>query len=48
MIVKEKDGYHVKSEEGKNLGGPYRSRKEAEERLRQIEAFKAMKGKAPK
>ena len=40
MIVKEKDGFHVKSESGKNMGGPYKSRKAAEVRLRQIEYFK--------
>jgi hypothetical protein len=40
MIVKRKDGYHVLSEKGKNLGGPYKTKKEAEERLRQVEYFK--------
>lgn len=39
-IVKRKDGYHVLSEEGKNLGGPYKSRGEAEKRLQQVEYFK--------
>lgn len=28
------------SESGKNLGGPYKSRKKAEERLREVEYFK--------
>ena len=46
MIVKRKDGYHVMSEtkgangRRKNLGGPYRTRKEAEKRLKQVEFFK--------
>jgi hypothetical protein len=40
MIVKKKDGYYVVSEEGKNLGGPYKKRVQAEKRLRQVEYFK--------
>lgn len=40
MITKRKDGWHVISESGKNLGGPYKSRKAAETRLRQVEFFK--------
>jgi hypothetical protein len=41
IIVKKKDGYHVISEKtGKNLGGPYKTKKEAEKRLRQVEFFK--------
>ena len=40
MIVKRKAGYHVVSEKGKNLGGPYKTRVEAEKRLRQVEFFK--------
>lgn len=43
MIVKTAKGYVVKSEKGKNLGGPYRSRKLAEKRLRQVEFFKHQK-----
>lgn len=39
-IIKREDGYHVLSEKGKNLGGPYTSREKAEERLRQVEYFK--------
>jgi hypothetical protein len=39
-IVKQKDGYHVISKEGKNLGGPYKTKKEAVKRLRQVEYFK--------
>lgn len=39
MIKKEADGYHVYSEKGKHLGGPY-SKKKAEKRLHQIEFFK--------
>ncbi len=45
MIVKGKGGYYVKSESGKNLGGPYKTRKEAQKRLAQVEYFKH-KGKA--
>jgi hypothetical protein len=37
--------YHVKSEEGKNLGGPYKSREQAEHRLKQVEYFKHKGGK---
>jgi hypothetical protein len=40
MIIKRKDGYHVVSEKGKNLGGPYKTRDEAVKRLRQVEFFK--------
>ena len=41
MIKKVKGGYQVVSEKsGKNLGGPYKTREEAEKRLRQVEFFK--------
>lgn len=40
MIVKVKEGYQVLSEKGKNLGGPYKTREEADGRLRQVEFFK--------
>lgn len=41
MIKKVKGGYKVLSEKsGKNLGGPYKTREEAEKRLRQVEFFK--------
>jgi hypothetical protein len=41
MIKKVKGGYKVISEKsGKNLGGPYKTREEAEKRLRQVEFFK--------
>jgi hypothetical protein len=43
MIKKVADGYKVTSEKGKNLGGPYKSRKEAEKRLKQVEFFKRKK-----
>jgi len=43
MIVKRKNGYFVRSEEGKNLGGPYKSRLEAMRRLKQVEFFKHKK-----
>lgn len=43
MVVKKKDGYHVMSESGKNMGGPYKTKKEAEKRLREVEYFKHKK-----
>jgi hypothetical protein len=45
MIKKVAGGYKVLSENGKkNLGGPYKTKKEAEKRLRQVEFFKHRKG----
>jgi hypothetical protein len=44
MIKKVAGGYQVLSEKGKNLGGPYKSKTEAEKRLRQVEFFKHKKG----
>jgi hypothetical protein len=44
MIVKVKGGYQVVSTKGKNLGGPYKTREEAEKRLREVEFFKHQKG----
>jgi hypothetical protein len=45
MIKKVKDGYKVLSgKTDKNLGGPYKTREEAEKRLRQVEFFKHNKG----
>jgi hypothetical protein len=43
MIKKAEGGYKVLSEKGKNLGGPYKSKKEAEKRLKQVEYFKHKK-----
>ena len=43
MIKKVAGGYKVLSEKGKNLGGPYKTKKEAETRLRQVEYFKHKK-----
>jgi hypothetical protein len=44
MIVKTPSGYMVKSEDGKkNLGGPYKTRIEAQKRLSQVEYFKKAK-----
>ncbi|MBP9855210.1 MAG: hypothetical protein KBD53_10140 [Candidatus Omnitrophica bacterium] len=43
MITKTEKGYVVKSEKGRNLGGPYRTREEAQKRLRQVEFFKHKK-----
>lgn len=45
VIHKESDGYHIYSESGKHLGGPY-TKEKAEDRLREIEMFKHMKKKA--
>ena len=44
MIRKEGSKYVVRSESGKPLGS-YKTEAEAKERLRQIEAAKAAKGK---
>ncbi len=44
MIVHRTDGWHVLSEKGKNLGGPYKSEAEAKKRLAQVEFFKHTKG----
>jgi len=43
MIKKVSGGYKVLSEKGKNLGGPYKTKKEAEKRLKQVEYFKHSK-----
>ena len=43
MIVKVNGGYKVVSTKGKNLGGPYKTLKEAKKRLRQVEFFKHRK-----
>ena len=41
MIVKTKEGYQVKSEDGsKNLGGPYKTEEQAKKRLAVVEYFK--------
>jgi hypothetical protein len=40
LIIKVRGGYEVKSHTGKNLGGPYRSKAQAEKRLKQVETFK--------
>lgn len=46
MIRKTPKGYEVRSETtGRRLGGPYTTRAQAVERLRQVEAFKHMKGR---
>jgi hypothetical protein len=45
MIKKVAGGFKVLSENGKkNLDGPYKTKKEAEKRLRQVEFFKHKKG----
>ena len=43
MIVKQGSGYVVKSHDGKKkLGGPYKTEKEAKQRLRQVAYYKNM------
>ena len=42
MIVKTSKGWEVRSLSGKSLG-TYKSKKEAEERLKQVEMFKHLK-----
>jgi len=44
MIRKVQGGYRVLSESGRNMG-TYRTKPEAEKRLRQIEMFKHLKRK---
>lgn len=44
MIKKDKNGYKVVSEKGKNLGSGYKTRAAAAKRLRQVEYFKHKKG----
>jgi len=43
MIRKTAGGYKVLSEKGKNLGGPYKTKAQAQKRLRQVEFFKHQK-----
>lgn len=40
MIKKVKKGYKVLSGKGKSLGGPYKTKTEAEKRPRQVDFFK--------
>lgn len=43
MIVKRKNGYYVLSKTShRHLGGPYKKREDALERLRQVEYFKRL------
>jgi hypothetical protein len=44
MIKTVKNGYKVLSEKGKNLDGPYKTKEEAQKRLKQVESFKHRKG----
>ena len=44
MIKKVSGGCRVLSEKGKNMGGPYKTKKEAEKRLKQVELFKHKNG----
>ena len=39
MIVKTSKGYVVKSESGKNLSRPYKTKSQAQERLRQVHYY---------
>lgn len=48
MIRKTAKGFKVVSHKGKNLGGPYKTKKQADKRLRQVEYFKHAKGKRGK
>lgn len=43
MIKKTTGGYKVVSHKGKNLGGPYKSKAAAENRLHQVEHYKRKK-----
>lgn len=43
MIVKTKQGYQVRSESGRNLSKPNLTKRQAQQRLAQVERFKAMK-----
>jgi len=43
VIKRVAGGFKVLSEKGKNLGGPYKTRAEAEKRLQQVEYFKHKK-----
>ena len=43
MIVKVPKGYMVRSENGRNLGGPYPTLELARKRLSQVEYFKNRK-----
>ena len=45
VIRKTKGGFVVKSNSGKNLGGPYPTKTEAKKRLQQVEFFKKAKKK---
>ena len=45
MIKKVKGGFKVYSKDGKSLSEVYKTKKEAEERLKQIEYFKHREGK---
>jgi len=42
-IVGRPGAYYVKSEEGKNLGGPYKTREQAKKRLKQVHYFSHQK-----
>lgn len=43
MIVKTSKGYVVKSESGRNLSRPYKTKSQAQKRLAQVEYYKNKK-----
>jgi hypothetical protein len=43
MIVKTKEGYVIKSKSGQVVSKPYKDKKDAEKRLKEIEFFKHKK-----
>jgi hypothetical protein len=44
MIENVTGGDQVVSEQGRNLGGPYKTKKQAEARIKHVEYFKRNKG----
>ena len=48
MITGKPGAFHVVSEDGKNLGGPYKTEGEAKRRLAQVEYFKHLSAPRPK
>jgi hypothetical protein len=45
-VVNKEGKFWVESKKGKNLGGPYKSKRKAQKRLQQVEFFKHQKGKS--
>ena len=44
-VTKKEDGWYVESKAGKSLGGPYKSKEDAEKRLKQVEYWKKQSGR---